>query len=112
MIPANDDQLLNEPFLSDKFDPKKLEQVTTILKVLSNPDRLKILCTLLQQELNVQQIELATHIEQPTMSQQLTVLRKANLVATRRSGKQIFYRMHDSKILQLIQTLEHLYCHD
>ena len=98
--------------MNDQFDPNKLAHVTSILKVLSNPDRLKILCTLLADELNVQQIELATHIEQPTMSQQLTVLRKANLVSTRRSGKQIFYRMHDPKILQLIQTLEHLYCHN
>lgn len=102
----------NELSVNDKFDPIKLDHVTSILKVLSNPDRLKILCTLLQQELNVQQIELATQIQQPTMSQQLTVLRKANVVATRRSGKQIFYRMHDPKILQLIQTLEGLYCHD
>ncbi|HCL60793.1 MAG TPA: transcriptional regulator, partial [Acinetobacter sp.] len=61
-------------------------------------------------EMNVQQIELQTDIHQPTLSQQLTVLRKAEMVSTRREGKQIFYQLSDPKLLTLMQTLYQLYC--
>jgi DNA-binding transcriptional ArsR family regulator len=63
-------------------------------------------------ELNVQQIENRTDIHQPTLSQQLTVLRKSNMVSTRREGKQIFYQVADPKVLTLMQTLYQLYCQE
>lgn len=95
-----------------KIDFSKAQHVSEYLKVLSNPDRLKILCLLVEAEHNVQMIEKNTQIFQPTLSQQLTVLRKNNLVSTRREGKQIFYRLADEKILKLMQTLYQLYCSD
>lgn len=95
---------------SISFD--KVDIVTECLKKLANPDRLKILCVLAKNELNVQQIEMLTQIQQPTLSQQLTVLRKANIVKTRRDGKQIFYQIADQNILVIMQTLYQLYCHD
>ncbi|MEQ1370646.1 metalloregulator ArsR/SmtB family transcription factor, partial [Acinetobacter schindleri] len=55
-------------------------------------------------------IEESTDIHQPTLSQQLTVLRKANMVSTRREGKQIFYHLSDPKVLSLMQKLYELYC--
>lgn len=94
------------------IDFSNVPVVTSCLKALSNPDRLKILCSLSQGEQNVQQIEQLTDIQQPTLSQQLTVLRKAEMVATRREGKQIFYQICDVKVLQLMQTLYALYCVD
>ena len=66
------------------------ETVVGILKSLANSDRLLILCHLSQQELNVSQIEDITQIHQPTLSQQLMMLRKSDVVNTRREGKQIF----------------------
>jgi len=93
-----------------KIDVSQVDIVTNCLKVLSNPDRLKILCVLVDGELNVQQIEDCTDIHQPTLSQQLTVLRKNNMVSTRREGKQIFYQVSDPKVLALMQTLYQLYC--
>jgi len=66
--------------LQMKIDLSKVDLVTDCLKVLSNPDRLKILCVLVEDELNVQQIEIRTNVSQPTLSQQLTVLRKNKLV--------------------------------
>ena len=93
-----------------KIDFSEADRVTGCLKVLSNPDRLKILCVLVDGELNVQQIEDGTDIHQPTLSQQLAVLRKSNMVSTRREGKQIFYQVADPKVLTLMQTLYQLYC--
>jgi DNA-binding transcriptional ArsR family regulator len=86
------------------------EQLIMVLKSFANHDRLLILCHLSQQELNVSQIEQVTQIHQPTLSQQLMILRKSHAVVTRRVGKQIFYSVQDPKILKVLNTLYHLYC--
>ena len=85
-------------------------EVTAMLKVLANQDRLLILCHLVQQELNVSDIEIATGITQPTLSQQLTILRRSEVVLTRREGKQIYYAIADQRVVTLMQTLYGLYC--
>ncbi|WOE30783.1 MULTISPECIES: metalloregulator ArsR/SmtB family transcription factor [unclassified Acinetobacter] len=92
------------------LDFSQIDIVSNCLKVLSNPDRLKILCVLVDGELNVQQIEDCTDIHQPTLSQQLTVLRTNHMVSTRREGKQIFYQVADEKVLKIMQNLYQLYC--
>lgn len=102
-------KLMNTDFV---FDFEKAEYVAQQLKFVSNPDRLKILCVLKDGEIHVQHIESLTHIQQPTLSQQLTILRKANLVSTRREGKQIYYSIADHKVLQLMQHLYQLYCQE
>ena len=94
------------------IDFEKVPYVAAQLKILSNPDRLKILCVLSHAEQHVQQIEQLTDIHQPTLSRQLTLLRKAKLVATRRECIHIFYQTCDEKVLQLMQTLYGLYCQD
>ncbi|WP_104516268.1 ArsR/SmtB family transcription factor [Acinetobacter indicus] len=86
------------------------ETVVTILKSLANTDRLLILCHLSQQELNVSQIEEITQIRQPTLSQQLMMLRKSDVVNTRRDGKQIYYTIKDPKLVEVLSTLYRLYC--
>jgi predicted transcriptional regulator len=62
-----------------------------LLKALANEDRLLILCQLTQGERNVGELEKMTGVRQPTLSQQLGILRDEGLVATRREGKYIFY---------------------
>lgn len=84
--------------------------IVNVLKSLANTDRLIILCHLAKQELNVSQIEELTQIFQPTLSQQLMMLRKSNVVATRREGKQIFYSISDPKLRVVLTTLYENYC--
>lgn len=86
------------------------DQVVGILKSLANTDRLIILCHLSQAELNVSQIENLTHIQQPTLSQQLMMLRKSDVVSTRHDGKQIFYSIKDQNLVVILNTLYQLYC--
>ena len=86
------------------------DTVVTVLKSLANTDRLLILCHLVQEELNVSQIEEKTHINQPTLSQQLMMLRKSDVVNTRRDGKQIFYSIKDEKLALVLNQLYQLYC--
>ena len=101
---------MNTTPLKARIDFSQVDLVSDCLKVLSNPDRLKILCVLVEGELNVQQIEIRTNIYQPTLSQQLTVLRTNQIVSTRREGKQIFYQLSDMRVLKIMQTLYDLYC--
>ena len=81
-----------------------------LLKVLANPDRLLILCYLSQGEARVGEIEEALGIVQPTLSQQLTVLRNDELVTTRREGKNIYYSLASKQALAVIETLYLQFC--
>ncbi len=81
-----------------------------LMKVLANPDRLLILCQLSQEEMCVSDIESTLGIVQPTLSQQLTVLRNAELVTTRREGKNIYYQLASTPALAVMNTLFEQFC--
>ena len=85
-------------------------EAVAALKALGNPERLLLLCQLSQGELSVSELEEALDIHQPTLSQQLGVLRREGMVQTRRDGKKVFYRVADERLLALLQTLYTLYC--
>jgi DNA-binding transcriptional ArsR family regulator len=69
------------------------------MKVLSNPDRMLLLCELSEGERNVGELQEAVGIQQPTLSQQLAVLRDEDLVATRREGKNIYYSIASAQAI-------------
>ncbi|MCU1719506.1 ArsR/SmtB family transcription factor [Pseudomonas sp. 5P_3.1_Bac2] len=85
-------------------------EAATVLRSLSHPDRLMLLCQLSQGERSVGELEELLGIQQPNLSQQLGVLRAEGLVNTRREGKRIFYSIKDPKSLVLLGTLYELYC--
>jgi len=88
------------------------ERACRILKVLTNPDRLMILCQLAQGEHRVGELEQLLGIVQPTLSQQLTVLREEQLVSTRREGKNIYYQFSSPPALAVMQVLYREFCHN
>ena len=96
------------------IDPAVLREAAgdavTTLKLLANEDRLLLLCQLSQGEMCVSDLEQALGIRQPTLSQQLGVLRNEGVVETRREGKQIFYSVADKRALKLIDLMYRLYC--
>jgi len=81
-----------------------------LMKVLSNPDRLLLLCQLSQGEKRVGELEEILGILQPTLSQQLTVLRDEELVSTRREGKNVYYRLSSPQALAVMQVLYQNFC--
>ncbi|KNC16569.1 MULTISPECIES: ArsR/SmtB family transcription factor [Pseudomonas] len=81
-----------------------------LLKALANEDRLLLLCQLTQGERNVGELEALSGIRQPTLSQQLGVLRDEGMVNTRRMGKYIYYSLASFEVVSLMQTLSGLYC--
>jgi DNA-binding transcriptional ArsR family regulator len=85
-------------------------EACSLMKVLSNRDRLLILCQLSQGEHSVGELEGLLGIVQPTLSQQLAVLREGALVSTRREGKNIFYLLDSPKALAVMQVLYIQFC--
>lgn len=85
-------------------------RAASLLKSLANPDRLLLLCQLVAGERTVSELEKLTGIRQPTLSQQLGVLRNEALVSTRREGKWIYYRVASQEALSILETLYGLYC--
>ena len=81
-----------------------------LLRALANPDRLLLLCQLAQGEHCVSDLEDSVGIHQPTLSQQLGVLRDESLVNTRRDGKKIFYSIASKEALAVMQVLYQQFC--
>lgn len=100
----------NAPVLDLEWMRHQAGQVVSLLKVMGNPDRLLLLCQMLQGEYSVGELEEMLDIHQPTLSQQLGVLRNEGLVATRREGKFIYYSVAHPHVQALLETLHHLYC--
>ncbi len=82
----------------------------TFLKGLANENRLMILCSLAQGEMNVSDLEARLGIRQPTLSQQLARLRSEDLVDTRRDAKSIYYSLASDEAREIISLLYDLYC--
>lgn len=85
-------------------------EATGVLRVLANEDRLLLLCQLMQGERCVSELETLLDIRQPTLSQQLGVLRTEEVVETRRDGKNIYYRVADKRVAQVLEKLYELFC--
>ena len=96
------------------FDPEALRhaagQAVAALKVLANEDRLLLMCQLSQGDMCVSDLEHALDIRQPTLSQQLSVLRNEGVVSTRRDGKRIYYGVAYQNLLEILTLMYRLYC--
>jgi DNA-binding transcriptional ArsR family regulator len=85
-------------------------EAAALLKTLAHPGRLALACALAEGEYSVGALEERLGIHQPSLSQQLGILRDAGVVKTRREAKQIFYRLTEAKAAQLIEALHAIYC--
>lgn len=83
----------------------RAEEVSGLMKTLSHPNRLMIVCELMDGELSVSQIEDASGVRQPVLSRELARLRDENLVATRRESKVVFYSLKDARLARLMDVL-------
>lgn len=98
----------------DKFNLQEMQaaavRACALLKALGNADRLLLLCQLTQGEFCVSELESMLGIQQPTLSQQLSVLREEKLVNTRRDGKQIYYSLASKEAAAVLQVLYQQFC--
>ncbi len=85
-------------------------QAAALLRVMSNPNRLMILCLLLDKELSVGELQEAMPLSQSALSQHLAALRAANLVQARSQAQSKFYRLQGDEASAVIGLLHTLYC--
>lgn len=86
------------------------ESATGLLKAMSSPRRLMILCHLLDGEKSAGALERLVGLRQSAMSQQLARLRKEGLVRTRREGQSVFYSLAAAEPRELLAVLYRLFC--
>jgi DNA-binding transcriptional ArsR family regulator len=90
----------------------EIEQVSQLFKLLSDPNRLKILTFLEDGEQNVTAITEHVAMEQSAVSHQLKLLRESRLVKAKRSGKAMLYSLDDHHVLDILkQTFNHVHHH-
>ena len=96
------------------FDITRFEanaaQAARLLRALSNERRLMILCQLADGELSVGELQPRVGLSQSALSQHLAVLREEAIVATRREGQTIWYRIADPAAIKVVATLAEIFC--
>lgn len=85
-------------------------EASQLLKALANENRLMILCSLAQGELNVSELNDRLELSQSALSQHLAWLRREELVNTRRDAQTIYYSLHGTKAKEVIEVLQSIYC--
>lgn len=92
-----------------KRKPEKVchsvEEASELIKQLANPNRLAVICYLMEAPRSVTELEEDLGIGQPTLSQQLSQLREAGVIVGKRSARNVTYRINDARVLPLVQTL-------
>lgn len=85
-------------------------EVSELLKTLAHPERLMVLCQLINGEVGVGSLQQSSTLSQSAFSQHLTVMRKHGIIQARKESQQVFYSLSDSRIAQLIQSLQTVFC--
>ncbi len=87
-----------------------IDRASRSLKAMSHPLRLKILCTLGAQEVSVQDIVERVGTSQSNISQHLAILRDKGILSSRKDANRVFYKVVDSRTLQLISMMRNVFC--
>ncbi len=87
-----------------------IERASRSLKAMSHPLRLKILCTLGDNEISVQEIVENVGTSQSNISQHLAVLRDKGILASRKDANRVYYRVGDARTLRLIGMMQDVFC--
>lgn len=91
-------------------DDGDIERASRSLKAMSHPLRLKILCTLGEDEVSVHDIVNKVGSSQSNISQHLAILRDKGILDARKDANRVFYRVSDSRTLQLIDMMRQVFC--
>ncbi len=92
------------------MNDEQIDAMSKILKSMSHPIRLKILCLLQDKELSVGDIRDQVETTNANVSQHLNILRSQGIVDYRKDANYIYNRITDKRIIELIQTMHKLFC--
>ncbi len=100
--------------IMEEIDSQKLEKnaekASKLLKSMSHPSRLMVLCHLMRGECPVSELNQAIPLSQSALSQHLAGLRQAGLVNTRRESQVIYYRLKSQSVTTVLEALYRIYC--
>lgn len=89
----------------------RVKEISELLKVLSNENRLAIVCHLIEKPMNVSDLhERLKHLTQPALSQHLAILKANRILDSNKSGLTITYFIQDKRIISIVQALKINYC--
>ncbi len=91
-------------------DDEDIERASRSLKAMSHPLRLKILCTLGDEEVSVQEIVEHVGTSQSNISQHLAILRDKGILISRKEANRVYYRVGDSRTLRLVGMMREVFC--
>ena len=89
-----------------------IDRASRSLKAMSHPLRLKILCTLGDKEISVQDIVESVGTSQSNISQHLAILRDKGILDSRKDANRVYYRVGDERTLRLIDMMRQVFCTD
>lgn len=89
---------------------RSARRAAPLLKAMSNPSRLVILCQLCEGERSVGELEAEVGLSQSGISQHLAILRREHVVATRRDKQTVFYSLASEEVAALMATLHEVFC--
>ena len=87
-----------------------IDRASRSIKAMSHPLRLKILCTLGDNEVSVQDIVDQVGTSQSNISQHLAILRDKGILTSRKDANRVFYRVSDNRTLKLICMMREVFC--
>lgn len=96
--------------LSPQQFAAKADEAADLLKALAHEARLMVLCQLVEGEASAGALQQASGLSQSALSQHLARLRAEGLVATRREGQSVYYRIADARAARVLETLADIYC--
>jgi DNA-binding transcriptional ArsR family regulator len=88
----------------------QVEELSHLLKSISHPIRLKILCLLQDREMTVGEIRDEVKTTKANISQHLSILRNQGILGTRKDANFIYNRIADKRILDLMKSMQRLFC--
>jgi DNA-binding transcriptional ArsR family regulator len=89
---------------------RSARRAAPLLKAMSNPFRLVILCQLAEGERSVGALAEEVGLSQSAISQHLAVLRREHVVATRRDKQTVYYTLASADVVALMSTLHRVFC--
>jgi ArsR family transcriptional regulator len=90
----------------------RAEDISALLKSMSHPLRLRILCQLQDGEKTVGDLQTAVQTTHANISQHLNILRNQGVVASRKDANFIYNRIANDRVLELINTIQNLFCEE
>jgi ArsR family transcriptional regulator len=88
----------------------EVSNLALLLKSISHPIRLHILCLLQNKELSVSEIREGVATSGANISQHLNIMRNQGIIASRKEANFVYNRIADQRIIELMQTMKQLFC--